>query len=151
MTAGTITPRSARRDECPHFPEQVEKLYSREREVARIVYARGGATAHEIEEEISTPLANAAVRLMLRRLIRKGVLKRRRSGRHKAFLYLPAILTTASTERALKKLAKDHFGGSIYRATLAMIDLANSAEHACGNKNSERWSPLATWRLDKAL
>lgn len=105
------------------FPAEVQKLFSREREVATIVYARGFATATDVQERLSTHLTNGAVRSMLQRLVGKGILTRRRRGRHGAYVYLPALTTALVREKALVQLADEYFAGSLHRAALAMVDL----------------------------
>lgn len=110
-------------DGVSRLPAEVQKLFSREREVATIVYARGSATATDVQGRLSTRLSNGAVRSMLQRLVCKGILTRRRRGRHGAYVYLPALTTALVRENALVQLADEYFAGSLHRAALAMVNL----------------------------
>lgn len=113
---------AARLDSSP-VPSQVQELYEREREVATIVYRAGSGTALSVQAELSDWISNGAIRSMLGRLVRKGILKRTRRGRHGAYVYLPAITTADVRERAIRQLAEDHFNGSLLRATAAMAGM----------------------------
>ena len=104
----------------PQLPRQVLTLASREREVATIVYAQTSATARQVEGQLSTIMTNSAVRSMLVRLVRKGILSRRaiagKRGRGQEYLYLPALTEADLKIRALKRLSEDFFNGSLSEA-----------------------------------
>ena len=106
------------------FPAEVLKLYRREREIAELVYERGPISAKEVQARLSDQLSNAAVRSMLTRLVRKGILARSRKECSAEYLYLPAVTQTSSQERALNQLAEDFFDGSLLEAAAAVVDLA---------------------------
>lgn len=108
-------------------PAVLNRLPPRERQIAAIVYGRGAATASEVCASLPDPVSNAAVRSMLTRLVAKGVLIRRREG--KRFHYLPAQLDE-SRESALRRVSRDHFGGSMSRtaAAVAMLMVADAAQ-----------------------
>jgi len=118
------SPIAAADDEAPNV---LDRLPPREREVAIVVYRRGSATANDVCERLSDPISNAAVRSMLTRLVAKGVLVRRREG--KRFHYLPAQLDD-KRESALRRLSREHFGGSLSRtaAAVAMLIVADAAQ-----------------------
>jgi predicted transcriptional regulator len=105
---------------APQLPRQVLALASREREVAAIVYAQTSATARQVEGQLSTIMTNSAVRSMLVRLVRKGILSRRaiggKRGRGQEYLYLPALTEADLKIRALKRLSEDFFDGSLSEA-----------------------------------
>ena len=101
---------------------KVDQLAPREREVAEIVYALGEATAVDIGARLSDPISNSAVRSMLRRLQHKHVLRRRRSGRK--YVYRPAEREQKEREAALRRIAREYFGGSVTIAAAAMVELA---------------------------
>ena len=103
------------------LPSEVGLLSPREREIATAVYLLRAATAGQVQESLSVALANASVRSMLNRLVAKGILKRTLSG--KAFVYLPALTSSESRARALKRFADDYFAGSVQQAAVAMRDL----------------------------
>lgn len=95
------------------LPAAVANLFPRMREIATIVYLSGGATAREIQDRIEDPLTTCCIRTLLNRLIRKGILRSRRSGRHTEVLYLPAIVTPELRRIALAKFLEDKFDGSV--------------------------------------
>jgi len=105
---------------------RIRRLAPREREVAELVYSRGEASATEICEALSEPLSNAAVRSMLGRLERKGLVRRRKEGRR--YLYLPALADQSVREIALRRVSHDYFGGSLAAAAVALSDLARRAD-----------------------
>ena len=94
------------------LPPEVNRLFPRMREIATIVYANGAATVRDVQETIADELEVYGIRTMMNRLAKKGILKRRRSGRHSEILYLPAILNDDVREIALKRLVDEHFSGS---------------------------------------
>ena len=108
------------------LPPQVKALAWREREIASIIYLHGALTSRELGDRLSPPISNGAVRSMLVRLLRKGVLKRRPTGQGKEFKYVGAIETDDLKEQALRQLACDYFGGSLLRAASAIVDLLQS-------------------------
>jgi len=104
-------------------PQIVLNLAPAEREVALLVYELGACTAKQVEERLSKRVANATVRTMLRRLMNKGILNRRASGRYKTFLYVPAITTEFVRQSAILHLAQQHFAGSLPRLAATLDDL----------------------------
>jgi BlaI family transcriptional regulator, penicillinase repressor len=103
------------------LPAEVLQLLPREREVARIVYESGAATARQVEDSLCVGISNAAVRSMLNRLVAKGILKRTLS--YQAFVYLPSLTPSESSVRAIEQFAQDYFGGSLIDAAEAMRKL----------------------------
>ena len=101
---------------------EIERLAPREREVAELVYEMGEASAIDVERALKDPLSNSAIRSMLRRLEAKGIVRRRKFGNK--FYYAPATSERASREAALKRVSRDHFGGSLAAAAAALLDLA---------------------------
>jgi predicted transcriptional regulator len=110
------------------FPPEVLKLYRREREIAEIVYASGLATAKDVQGLLSDPLTNAAIRSMLNRLVRKGILRRSPKNDGVEYVYCPVVTNAISRERALKQLAEDFFGGSLQDAAVLVTNLARRSE-----------------------
>jgi BlaI family transcriptional regulator, penicillinase repressor len=110
------------------LPPQVRALADREREVATIVYRRGASTAIEVENRLSPRITNAAVRSMLVRLIKKGILVRERGtrGRGQQCIYLPAITLADVKERAIRELAGRYFEGSLLTLALEALDFMAS-------------------------
>ena len=109
-----------------HTPA-LTKLPPREQEIATIVYLHTDVTARELEVALSNEITNSAIRCMLSRLVRKGLV-RRRKGQGKTFIYSPALLLPDIQERALERLADDYFDGSLYQATLRLMALIERHE-----------------------
>jgi predicted transcriptional regulator len=97
------------------------RLPPREQELATIVHLRGETTAREIEQSFEGELTNSAIRSMLSRLVRKGILKRRQEGNR--FVYTPAGTVEIDRHRALVRMSEEYFEGSLYRAGLALLEL----------------------------
>jgi predicted transcriptional regulator len=105
---------AAASDAYAYVPPQVQELAWRERQVAAIVYRFGYATAKDVELELHGSVSNGAIRSMLVRLTRKGLLKRRRGKRGAgcADVFIAALSVDHARRRALSKLADEFFGGS---------------------------------------
>lgn len=103
------------------IPRELALLLPREREIAEVVYELEAATANDVLERLSDPLANASVRSMLNRLVRKGILARFLAGR--VFVYFPALTPLDSRRLALLRFADDHFSGSVALAAQTMQQL----------------------------
>lgn len=115
----------------PVAPPEIDQLYRREREVALVVYRRGLAAATDVQAGLSTPLSNPAVRSMLNRLVRKGVLTRMKCGPYGTFIYGPAVTAASARETALRQFAEDFYEGSLASLAGAIGDLfANQRESA---------------------
>jgi predicted transcriptional regulator len=98
------------------------KLAPREQEIATIVYMRTDVTARDLEDALAHEITNSAIRVMLGRLVDKGIL-RRRKGHGKTFIYSPALLLPDIQERALERLAEDYFDGSLTQASHRLLSL----------------------------
>jgi BlaI family penicillinase repressor len=110
------------------LPPEIDALAPRMREIARIVYLRGGATAREVQDDVDDPLTICGIRTLMNRLAKRGLVKRRRSGRHTEILYLPTILTDGLRRIALRQLIMRSFGGSTASALQTMLQLISSDE-----------------------
>jgi len=93
------------------------------REIAAIVYANGSATVKDVQATITDDLEVYGIRTLMNRLAQKGVLKRRKSGRHSEILYLPAILNDNVREAALERLVDQYFSGSRAEALQSTLRL----------------------------
>jgi predicted transcriptional regulator len=107
------------------IPPQVQLLASRERELATIVYSFGPITPADVQEKLSTPLSNSAVRSMLVRLVQKGILDRYSNGRGswQKFFYGPKITPMQLKQQVLKQVAEQYFDGSLTSVALGALDL----------------------------
>jgi len=108
------------------MPPEVSKLYRREREVAEAVYVRRSATAKVVQALLSDQLTSPAVRSMLNRLVRKGILARQRADDGVEYVYYPAINQHASQERAIRQVAEDFFGGSLAEIAASVLRLSRA-------------------------
>lgn len=107
------------------LPKEFETLGLRQRELIRVIYARGGATLREIHSRIPDPPSSiCGLRTLLRRMVAKGLVRTRRSGRHSELLYLPTASNADTRLCAFDRIAKEHFRGSKLRAAEALEKLA---------------------------
>ena len=107
------------------LPSEFEKLGSRQRELIRVIYGRGGATARDLHAGIPDPPASiCGLRTLLRRMVTRGLLRTRPSGRRRELLYLPTAAGSDTRLCAFDIIAKQHFRGSKYRAAEALEKLA---------------------------
>ncbi len=97
-----------------------DTLNRREREIMDRVYARGRATATEIQEDLADGTSNSAVRTMLGILEEKGQLRHEQEG--KRFVYFPIQAPAAAGREALKRAVSTFFGDSAREAIAALID-----------------------------
>lgn len=104
---------------------KLEDFHPRQRELLRVILARGGATVREIHAQIpDAPPSICGIRTLLNRMVHKGVLRSRRSGRHSEVLYLPAAADCFVQMRAFDRITRAHFGGSTSRAFQLLERLA---------------------------
>lgn len=111
----------------PEIPPEVLNLAAREREVATVVYTHGAPTAKYVLSCLSAELSSGAVRSMLVRLVKKGILRRAwgKRGRSQEFIYMPAITPETVRRNALQLLADRYFDGSLLsvaQTVLALLD-----------------------------
>jgi len=91
-----------------------------EHAVMSILWRRGSATAGDVLDELSRPLANATVRTLLRRLETKGYV--RHTVRARSFVYAPKIAETAAASGAVRRLVQRFFGGSTSKLVAGLMD-----------------------------
>jgi BlaI family transcriptional regulator, penicillinase repressor len=100
-----------------------------------VVYARGGATATHVYEEMTDPPTRTAVRTFLRILEGKGYVEHRKHGRE--FIYRPTRPRGVEGRCALRHVLQTFFDGSLERAV-------DSYLHGPGTKlNAEELQRLA--------
>lgn len=100
----------------------IEKLPPRERELFEALYTLGTATAAELEEALDQAPSNSAIRVMLRRLEKKGfVSHREEAGR---YIYSPAVPESRIRQSAVKRFVETYFGGSPLGAAAALIGMS---------------------------
>lgn len=96
-------------------------LSRRERQIMEAIYAKGEATAHEIQAALPEAPGYSAVRALLRILVDKGALRHEQRG--KRYVYFPVAARAKVRDSALKQLLKTFFAGSTEQAVAALIDL----------------------------
>ena len=104
----------------PLVPSQAKHLTRREREIVNVVFALGNrATAEETRIHLTDPPSRSAVRVMLTRLERKGVLRHRAEGlRH---IYSATTSPQAAKRAALHEYLRIFFGGSLRQMMTAFV------------------------------
>jgi predicted transcriptional regulator len=99
------------------------RLSRREREIMEIVYRPGGASAHEVADQVHDDPGYDTIRVTLGIMTKKGHLKRRKDGRR--FVYSPTTPHQSATRTAVRNLMQTFFGGSPSRAILSMLDISS--------------------------
>lgn len=112
------------------------KLSRRERQIVDILFARGEATALQIQEALPKAPSTMAIRRMLSILEEKGELKRRKEGRE--FVYMPRQERKRAGAKAMQHLLDTFFGGSVEEA------LATHLERPGTNVSKEELVRLST-------
>jgi BlaI family penicillinase repressor len=97
-------------------------LSRRERELMDIIYARGRATAAEVQGALAKPPSYSTVRALLRILEEKGYL--RHEVERLTYSYLPIQSQAAVSRSALRRILETFFGGSPSHAMAAMLDVS---------------------------
>ena len=84
-----------------------------ELEVLSCLWREKSLTARQIRETMSgyRPLSHSAVSTLLKRLEDKGLVRRRKSGLGKAFLFEPAVAPRKTYRRIVHDLVERVFGG----------------------------------------
>lgn len=93
----------------------------RERQIMDVLYARGEATAWEIQRNIPDAPSYAATRRLIAILEEKGHVRHRTEGTK--YVYSPTGDVEAARATALKHLRQTFFHGSTARAVTALLDL----------------------------
>jgi predicted transcriptional regulator len=104
----------------------IDKLPPRERQIFDALYARGEATAAEIQASIPDPPSNSAVRIMLSRLEKKGFVSHRVE--EQRYVYTTAVSERRVRQSAVKHFIKTFFGGSPAGAAAALIGMSEKIE-----------------------
>jgi BlaI family transcriptional regulator, penicillinase repressor len=92
----------------------------RERQILDVLFARGRATAAEIQAALPDAPSYSAVRALLRILEDKGHVRHERDGLR--YVYLPTLARESARRSALGHLLKTFFDGSTEQAIAALID-----------------------------
>jgi BlaI family penicillinase repressor len=103
------------------MPKQIiERLTRREREIVNAVFALDNrASAEEIRARLADPPSDSSVRVMLKRLEKKGYLKHQQDGLR--YLYSATISRTSAKRSALQQLAQTFWRGSLREMMTALV------------------------------
>src|SRR5262245_31231244 len=95
-------------------------LTRREREIVNAVFAIGNrASVEDIRSRLTDPPGDSAIRVMLGRLERKGVVKRQPDGLRN--LYSATVSPAIAKRSALKQYLQTFFGGSLTRMMKTLV------------------------------
>ncbi len=97
-----------------------ETLSRRERQIMDVLYAKGAATAAEVQAALPDPPSYSSVRALLRILEDKGHARHERQGPR--YVYLPQVPRERARQSALKRVVATFFEGSAAQAAAALID-----------------------------
>lgn len=123
----------------------------RERQIAEAIYKRGLLTASEVLAFVDGPITNAALRSMLNRLVKKGLLTKHGSGRQRPHVYGPAITLSSSKDEALKQFAMDFYQGSLSDLADSIADLFEAKRSGPVGRGRSRLVPkFETLRVSQA-
>jgi len=97
------------------------KLFSRrERQILDILYARGRATAAEIQAALPDPPGYSSVRALLRILEEKGHVRHDADGAR--YVFSPIVPRSRARRSAARHLVETFFNGSPGEAVVALLD-----------------------------
>ena len=102
------------------MPGKTERLTRREREIMNAIFALGNrASADDIRARLTSPPGDSAVRVMLARLEKKGLLKHAQEGVR--YMYSATISPAAAKRNALQQYLQTFFGGSLRKMMTALV------------------------------
>ncbi|MGH9572660.1 MAG: BlaI/MecI/CopY family transcriptional regulator [Candidatus Acidiferrales bacterium] len=97
-----------------------ERLTRREGEIMNAIFALGNrASADYIRAHLTSPPGDSAVRVMLARLEKKGLLKHEQEGVR--YMYSATISPAAAKRNALQQYLHTFFGGSLRKMMTALV------------------------------
>jgi predicted transcriptional regulator len=106
----------------------IEGLPRREREIFEIVASAGEATAVAVRAAMSDAPSHSAVRTLLARLERRGLLRHRLV--EQSYVYESVPQPGKVRESALRQLVKTFFNGSAASAATALLGLSRDLDPA---------------------
>jgi predicted transcriptional regulator len=105
-------------------------LSKREQQIMDCIYARGKATADEVQRCIADAPSYSSIRALLRILVDKGHVRYEKEGPR--YVYYPTRSRRTAGGQALKRVVNTFFEGSIEKTVAALIDVSGnplSPEH----------------------
>ena len=106
----------------------IENLPRREREIFEIVASAGKATAVDVRGAMSDAPSHSAVRTLLARLEKRGLIRHRLVDQ--AYVYESVPQPSKVRESALRQLVKTFFNGSAASAATALLGLSRDLDPA---------------------
>jgi len=97
----------------------IEKLPRREREIFEILCASGEASAWQIRAKMLEAPSHSAVRTMLGRLERRGLIRHRTADQ--AYIYSVVPRASQIQKTAVHRFVQTFFGGSAAKAATALL------------------------------
>jgi BlaI family transcriptional regulator, penicillinase repressor len=94
-------------------------LSRRERQIMEIIYARGQASALDVQESLESPPSYSAVRAALSLLEKRGLLKHVRIGSR--YLFEPTVPAQSAKVSALKKILETFFDNSAENVVATLL------------------------------
>jgi predicted transcriptional regulator len=95
-------------------------LSRRERQIMKILYRQGRATAAEIREQLQNKPSYSAVRAMLRILEEKGHIRHEEQSLR--YVFIPIVPREKAKRSALRDLLETFFEGSTEKVVAALLD-----------------------------
>ena len=99
------------------------ELSRRERQAMDVIYARGKASAADVQAELPGEPTYSATRVLLQRLQKKGLLKIEMDGPR--YIYSPTTPRSDAGRSALRRLVTTFFGGSSVQTVSALLGSAD--------------------------
>ncbi len=94
-------------------------LSRRERQIMEIVYARGQASAQEVQDALEDTPSYSAVRAALSLLEKRGLLSHSRAGAR--YVFAPVVPATSARVSALKRMLETFFENSAESIVATLI------------------------------
>jgi predicted transcriptional regulator len=98
----------------------MKTLSRRERQILDILYARGRATAAEVQDALPDPPSYSSVRALLRILETKGHVRHEADGPR--YVFSPRLAASRARRSAVRHLLDTFFSGSSGDAVVALLD-----------------------------
>ena len=104
--------------------DRMEHMSRRERQIMDVVYERGSATAHDVQEALDDAPSYSSVRTLLGILVDKGHLKRIKD--ETKYRYEPVYARSQVAKTELNRVLRTFFKGSVETAVLTLISESES-------------------------
>jgi len=111
-----------------------DPLSRRERQILDILYAKGTATAADVQEALPDPPSYSAVRALLRILEEKGHARHEAQGNR--YVYLPSVPRERARNSALTRIVQTFFDGSAAQAAAALVDSGSLSDEELSKLSS---------------